>query len=950
MLDLTKPEIQTLITSLNKRKAFVIAGAGVSSASIDPDSRKIFGTWTNLLRYGIAFCCEKCRREATWGDTCRTFLDNEHATTEELLKIGDEIWDCLLAHGKVQEWLDIFDNALPEYRELILAIKGLGVPIATANYDNLLEDITHLTPITLHETQKVEDFIKNDQKQKYILHLHGYYKKPDSIVLGQKSYDRIVQDEFAQFINRYLITAYDTVIFLGFGQGVYDQNFSLIFKWASAYLRKTKLYHIVLNKYVDETKQTHQNNGNPNVVVLGYGENYNDLTPFINALAHTVEHHDDLPKTLEGKPICLGKNRLDLVETVAQYLVTHYKKPMGILGTGGVGKTNLVLNVLHHEAVARKYRRNRFFVRCDGAKDLALLQNALINALEMPVSSGDLGDRILNYLSHQDNRFLIALDNFETAWQDKTKVESFIEKLKDYADLVFTYRGNASPDELDWKVFQVPFLNEKDAIALFNENSGEKFIGNPLVKTMVQGVDGLPLAVELLAKRAKKVEKIEDLYRQWEKTRNDFLSKGGNKNTNLNLSISFSYENTRLSDDNRAFLQALGYLPQGMNRTYLETIFDDAYDQIEILKEVGLCEETEQARLWILTPIREYLKLKTAPDHALIAQIQDFYLDLSQEQGEKAHSENQGNQILQAQWANIIKVITDTLTTQKGIGTLFSLTLYCQFTGFYPTNLFKKAVEIAHQNQWETDKANCLKSLGDLAFRESENALARQYFQAALPLYEKIGALLGKANCLRSLGNLAFRESENALARQYFQVALPLYEKIGALLGKANCLRSLGDLAFLESENALARQYFQEALPLYEKIGDLLGKANCLRSLGDLAFLESENALARQYFQEALPLYEKIGDLLGKANCLSSLGDLAFRESENEKGNELYQNAILLYQKLNDHYSVGWAYYSWSFKVPDKKKEYQCMAKKVWFGAKLDYLVKQVGLTDLDCA
>lgn len=270
-LNFANSDLQPLIASLNKRKAFVIAGAGVSSASIDSDSRKIFGTWTNLLRYGIAFCCDKCRQEATWGDTCRTFLDNEHATTEELLKIGDDIWDCLITHGKVQEWLDIFDNALPEYRELILAIKGLGVPIATANYDNLLEDITHLTPITLQDTQKVEDFIKNDQKQKYILHLHGYYKKPDSIVLGQKSYDRIVQDEFAQFINRYLITAYDTVIFVGFGQGVYDQNFSLIFKWASTYLRKTKLYHIVLNKYVDETEQTHRNNGNPNVVVLGYG-------------------------------------------------------------------------------------------------------------------------------------------------------------------------------------------------------------------------------------------------------------------------------------------------------------------------------------------------------------------------------------------------------------------------------------------------------------------------------------------------------------------------------------------------------------------------------------------------------------------------------------------------------------------------------------------------------
>ncbi|MFN8354561.1 MAG: SIR2 family protein [Spirosomataceae bacterium] len=742
LLDFTKPEIQTLIHTLNRRKALVIAGTGVSSATIPKNERAVFGTWTALLNYGIKFCCEQCRKEENWGDDCRTLLANENSSTEQLLKVGDEIWDCLQEHGKLSEWLNVFENASPEYPELIRAIQDLGIPIATANYDNLLEDITHLTPITLLDTAKVEDFLDTDQKQKYILHLHGYFRKPDSVVLGQKSYDAIVANSFAQFVNQYLVTQFKAVIFVGFGQGVYDQNFSLIFKWVSQYLRNTTLYHIVKDDLVAATKATHDNNKSRNVVVLGYGENYSDLTPFIQALAHNIEHDDDLPKTLEGKPTCIGQNRLDLIENVAQYLATNYKKPAGILGVGGQGKTNLVLNVLHHKAIARKYRRNRFFVRCDGAKDLSLLQNALLNALEIPVSSGDLGDRLLNYLSHQDNRFLIALDNFETAWQDKTKVESFIERLKDHADLVFTYRGNASPDELDWKVFKVPFLSEPDAITLFNENSGGNFAGNPLVKTMVKEVDCLPLAVELLAKRAKKVEKLEDLYRQWQKTRNDFLSKGSDKNTNLNLSISFSYENTRLTDANRAFLQALGYLPQGMNRTDLEAIFDDAYDQLEILKEFGLCEETDQARLWVLAPIREYLKPKITTDQPLIAQTQDFYLDLSKEKGEKVGYEEKNTQILQEEWSNIIKVITDKLETQKGVDTLFSLTLYYQFSGFYPIDLFKKAADIAHQNQWESDEANCLQSLGDLSLSQSENQAAFDYYQQALPLYEKI--LLGE--------------------------------------------------------------------------------------------------------------------------------------------------------------------------------------------------------------
>lgn len=992
-LNLTKPEIQTLISSLNKRKAFVIAGAGVSSASIDPDSRKIFGTWTNLLHYGISFCCDKCHRDATWGDFCRTFLDNGHATTEELLKIGDEIWDCLEAHGKVQEWLDIFDKALPEYRELISAIKALGVPIATANYDNLLEDVTQLTPITLQETQKVEDFIKDDQKQKYILHLHGYYKKPDSIVLGQKSYDRIVKDEFAQFINKYLITVYDAVIFVGFGQGVYDQNFSLIFKWVSAYLNRTKLYHLVLNRYINATKQTHQDNGNPNVVVLGYGDNYDDLTPFINALAHNIDHNDDLPKTLEGKPICIGQNRLDLVEEITQYLSENYKKPVGILGTGGLGKTNLVLNILHHKTIDRKYRKNRFFVHCDGAKDLSLLQNTLVIALEMPVSSGNLGDRILNYLSRQDNRFLIALDNFETTWEDKANVEPFIEKLKDHADLIFTYRGNNSPDELDWKPFKVPFLKEYDAIELFNEKSGEKFFGNILVKTMVQEVDYLPLAIELLAKRAKKVENLENLYKEWQKKSNEFISKGGKKNDNLNLSISFSYDNTRLTETNRAFLQALGYLPLGMNRHDLESIFDDAYNQIEILKELGLCEETENLRIWVLAPIREYLIQKTTLNNTFLEEIQNYYIELAFSKGEDVGKQEYGESsiILRDEWNNIIKVIDGSLNRQKSILALSYVTDYCKFSGIYPTALFEKARSISNVNKWENEEANCLRFLGDFEYKQSKIESSKNYNQLALSIYIRIGNVIGNAHCCFNLGSIALHKSEFEIAKTEFQESLILYEKINDVVGQANCLLNFGELAFREFNDLIAQNYYENASILFakgnnylgeanclfnlgnlalfrynnyemankyynksllshEKIDNLTGKGSCLCCLGEVAYRELKNDLAKDYFTKALTLFKHGKVIMGVANCFRSLGNLAFRENDPDKGNNFYKDAMIIYQNSNASYTIGWTYCLWSNWVQEpKRSEYLCEAKKVLIAAKLYSCIQNWNLTNLKC-
>ena len=68
-------------------------------------------------------------------------------------------------------------------------------------------------------------------------------------------------------------------------------------------------------------------------------------------------------------------------------------------------------------------------------------------------------------------------------------------------------------------------------------------------------------------------------------------------------------------------------------------------------------------------------------------------------------------------------------------------------------------------------------------------------YEAALPLYRKVGDLQGEANCIKSLGNIALDRSDHEAARQRYEAALPLYRKVGSVLGEANCIRSLGDIA-----------------------------------------------------------------------------------------------------------------------------------------------------------
>ena len=306
-MDFESPDSKYLLDALSKKRAMIVVGTGVSNAT-DPNARRIIGSWTALLKYGIQFCCEQCRKEPDWSDHCGILLDKADTSMDELLAIGDEIVDCLKAHGKFEEWLSVFNTVKSEERKLIQTIMSLGVPMATANYDRLLEDITGLTPITLlpKDKNKVESFIDTDQTSKYILHLHGYYEEPDSIVLGKKSYEDITTSDYAQFINRFLATKNDAIIFLGFGEGVFDLNFSLIFEWVTKHLSTTKMFHLVRNPDVASIEKKHQEKGNNHVKVLGYGDNYGDLEPLLRGISLSLKRPDDAPTHLPAAPECLG--------------------------------------------------------------------------------------------------------------------------------------------------------------------------------------------------------------------------------------------------------------------------------------------------------------------------------------------------------------------------------------------------------------------------------------------------------------------------------------------------------------------------------------------------------------------------------------------------------------------------------------------------------------------
>jgi hypothetical protein len=164
---------------------------------------------------------------------------------------------------------------------VIRALHNLGNKIATTNYDNLIEEATNLPPVTWLDGNEVEGFFRGDKKA--ILHLHGYWKKPGSVILSIGSYEKILADAHAQDIQK-LIAASKTILFVGCGDGLNDPNFDLLLKWFGRVFAGSEYNHYCLSRSVEAHKIRQKYTEAPNFHVIEY-EEHDKLADFLYSLA-----------------------------------------------------------------------------------------------------------------------------------------------------------------------------------------------------------------------------------------------------------------------------------------------------------------------------------------------------------------------------------------------------------------------------------------------------------------------------------------------------------------------------------------------------------------------------------------------------------------------------------------------------------------------------------------
>ncbi len=264
----------------NAGRVLIITGAGISIAT-DPQNQ--CASWPGLLRHGLQWCRD--RAPACSDKSVAAF--ETLVGTGELIPVAGFIVKTLRAvrAGEYERWLAASVGELRVANpEPISALFGLGVQVATTNIDNLCEQVSGRLPVTQHDSGGAIQFLRGDNGA--ILHLHGHYLRPDTVVLDGNGYQSVCESDEIQNVLRSALTM-RTVVFVGCGAGLADPNFGRLVDWSRKALAHSSYSHYRLVRD-SELEETAKESEGLCIQPISYGQEYDDLALFLSQLADRV--------------------------------------------------------------------------------------------------------------------------------------------------------------------------------------------------------------------------------------------------------------------------------------------------------------------------------------------------------------------------------------------------------------------------------------------------------------------------------------------------------------------------------------------------------------------------------------------------------------------------------------------------------------------------------------
>ena len=624
----------------------------------------------------------------------------------------------------------------------------------------------------------------------------------------------------------------------------------------------------------------------------------------------------------------VGRDR-EMVELKRALAMTQL---LTLTGTGGLGKTRLALEVASDLVGA--YPDGVWLVELAPLSDGKLVPQAVADALGVEERPGQsLAESLVDDL--RKKRVLVVLDNCEHLIEAAAQLVDALVSACPHLRVVATSREALEVEgEFVWRMepLSVPDaprdgdrdahrassageLERYDAVRLFVERArryspqfelGQDNAG--AVAQICRGLEGMPLAIELVAARmdilaaeqiAERLDRALGLLRSGSRAANP-------RHQTLRATLSWSFE--YLDAPERKLFGRLSVFAGGFSLEAAESVGEgqvigrsDVLESLLVLVDKSLVVAgptgDRGARYRLLEPLRQYARERlevSGEDEAFRHRHAEFFLALAEE----AAPQLTGAQ--QQEWANRLEVDHDNMRaalswslereSETALRLAGALARFWQMRARFVEG--SAWLEAALNQDGRADAATRAKlssEAGTFAFYRADFERAIELHGEALELYRELGDDNGVAFALLCLGAQYLEKGDYESAAPFLEEALAISRRIGDKPNTAGTLHNLAEVERQRGNYQRAKALGMESIALAREIGDKWRLARIVGWVGLAAVWSGdEHDLAEGLLEEALALDRELGSWSYGAFCLESFAGLAGARGQEARAARLW--------------------------------------------------------------
>ncbi|MGZ8695937.1 MAG: BTAD domain-containing putative transcriptional regulator [Gaiellaceae bacterium] len=558
-----------------------------------------------------------------------------------------------------------------------------------------------------------------------------------------------------------------------------------------------------------------------------------------------------------------------------------------LTGPGGGGKTRLALRAAHE--LATDYEDGVYFADLASLSNAALLEESIGAALGIHDVTP-----VHEYLAHR--RLLLLLDNFEQIDDAAPAVAELLRRAPHLSVLV----TSRSPLHLYGEhVFAVPPLEEEDALALFVARARAAGISvqpSASVRDLCAWLDRLPLAIELVAARAREVppERVLELL----PPRLELAARGPRdvpaRQPTLRATIDWSYG--LLGERQRIVLAQISVFAGGFTLGAARAVCGAELSELAALVAASLVVEPEnpgeEPRLTLLQTVREYA-LERLDESGKAAPLRRQHLLYFAELAESAEPELGGSaahvwlERLEAEHDNLRAALdwaANEGTTEDELRITVALRRFWLVRGHVREGQRRLEEALARgDDQPARLRATAAGAAAAFAVARAEYEKAKVWTEESLELFRSLDDGAGVANSLNRLADVAKAEGDPETASRYYASALEVARELADRRPLAAVLTNAGAFALMRGGPGEAEALTTEALAIWRELGHAEGIAIALTNLGVAAVDRKVLAEAVPFLEEGFELARRLGFTSQLAQGLGVCATVAARASVPER-------------------------------------------------------------------